>query len=91
MAGQPGSVAGIRAKKERVVRVARWCAWTVLTSAREGMQHVGSSPGFRQWIPLFCFYTMVCLKTRFENFDFWVWIKHPLFQEQALIPVVRIF
>jgi hypothetical protein len=48
-------------------------------------------PGFHQWIPLFCLYTMVCLKTRLENFDFWVWIKHPLFQEQALIPVVRIF
>ena len=53
MAGQPSSVTGIRAKKERVVRVARWCAWTVLTSARDGMQHVGSSPGFHQWIPLF--------------------------------------
>jgi hypothetical protein len=36
MAGQPGSVAGIRAKKERVVRVARWCAWTVLSSERVG-------------------------------------------------------
>jgi hypothetical protein len=34
---------------------------------------------------------MVCLKTRLENFDFWVWIKHPLFQEQALIPVVGLF
>jgi len=33
MAGQPGSVAGIRAKKERVVR---WCAWTVLSSERVG-------------------------------------------------------
>ena len=34
---------------------------------------------------------MVGLKTRFENFDFLVWIKHPLFQEQALIPVVGCF
>jgi hypothetical protein len=33
VSGQPGLVAGIRAKKERV---ARWCAWTVPTSARVG-------------------------------------------------------
>ena len=42
VSGQPGSVAGIRAKKTRGVRV-----------ARAGMQDVGSSPGFHQWIPLF--------------------------------------
>jgi hypothetical protein len=88
VAGQPGSVAGIQAKKERVVC---WCAWTVLTSARDGMQHVGSSPGFHQWIYLVFLYTMVMSKTRLENFDFRVWIKHPLFQEHALIPVVRKF
>lgn len=67
VAGQPGLVAGIRAKKERV--------------ARAGMQHVGFSPGFHQWICLVFPYTMICSKTRFDNFDFWVWIKHPLFQE----------
>ena len=33
MAGQPDSVAGCRAKKERVARL---CAWAVLTSARVG-------------------------------------------------------
>jgi hypothetical protein len=31
VAGQPGSVTGCRAKKERVARL---CAWAVLTSAR---------------------------------------------------------
>ena len=91
VAGQPGSVAGIRAKKTRGVRVARWCAWAVLSSVRVGMQDVGSSPGFHQWIRLVVLYTMVWLQRLFDNFDFWVWIKHPLFQEQALIPVVRIF
>ena len=80
VSGQPGSVAGIRAKKTRGVRV-----------ARAGMQDVGSSPGFHQWIRLVFLYTMVCSKTRLENFYFWVWIKHPLFQEQALIPVVGTF
>jgi len=74
-----------------------WCVWRVgargqscrrSVLAREGMQHVGSSPGFHQWTYLFFLYTMVMSKTRLENFDFWVWIKHPLFQEQALIPVV---
>ena len=38
--------------------------------ARAGMQDVGSSPGFQQWILLVVLYTMVCLKTRLENFDF---------------------
>jgi len=59
--------------------------------ARAGMHDIGFSPVFHLWIPLFFLYTMVCLKTRFENFDFWVWIKHPFFQEQALIPIVIIF
>jgi hypothetical protein len=30
-------------------------------------------------------YTMVCSKTRFENFDFWVWIKHPSFSRTSSI------
>ena len=38
--------------------------------ARAGMQDVGSSPGFEQWICLVVLYTMVCSKTRLENFDF---------------------
>jgi hypothetical protein len=59
--------------------------------ARAGIQVVGSSPEFHQWVALVFPYTMVCIKTRFDNFDFWVWIQHPLFQEQALIPVVRKF
>ena len=37
---------------------------------RVGMQDVGSSPGFQQWIRQVVLYTMVCLKTRLENFDF---------------------
>jgi len=36
LAGQPGSVARIRAKKTRGVRVARWYAWVVMSSARVG-------------------------------------------------------
>ena len=66
------------------------CRRSVL--ARAGMQDVGSSQGFHQWIRLVVLYTMVWLQTRLDNFDFWVWIKHLFFfQEQALIPVVRIF
>jgi hypothetical protein len=38
--------------------------------APSGMQHVGSSPEFHQWIPIFLPYTMVFSKTHFENFDF---------------------
>jgi hypothetical protein len=38
--------------------------------ARSGMQDVGSSPGFQQWIRLIVLYTMVCSKTRLENCDF---------------------
>jgi len=47
MAGQPGSVADNRAKKTRGERGARGqcCRWCV--SEREGMQDVGSSPGFQ--------------------------------------------
>ena len=56
-----------------------------------GMQDVGSLPSFHQCIRLVVLYTMVCSKTRFENFDFLVWIKHPLFQEQALISIVGLF
>jgi len=59
--------------------------WRVMACSTSVLRRVFTS-GFLSF-----FYTMVCLKTRFENFDFWVWIKHPLFQEQALIPVVRIF
>jgi hypothetical protein len=55
---------------ERGARTARWCAWAVWTSARAGMQDVGSSPGFQQWIRPVVLYTMVCSKTRLENFDF---------------------
>jgi hypothetical protein len=58
---------------------------------RAGIQVVGSSPEFHQWTALVFPYTMVCIKTHFDNFDFWVWIQHPFFQEQALIPVVRKF
>jgi len=59
--------------------------------ARSGIQDISASPEFHQWIALVFPYTMVCIKTCFDNFDFWVWIKHPLFQEQALIPVVGLF
>ena len=38
--------------------------------ARAGMQDVGSSPEFQQWIQQVVLYTMVCSKTRLENFDF---------------------
>ena len=55
------------------------------------MQDVCLSPVFHQWMYLIFLYMIVCSETRLENFDFWVWIKHPLFQEQALIPVVRRF
>jgi len=66
MAGQPGLVTGSRVKKERGTRMARL-----------SIQHVDSSPEFHQWIYLVFAYTMVCSKIHFENFDFWVWIKHP--------------
>jgi len=70
VAGQPGSVAGFRAKMTRGAHGARrqCCRRRVL--ARSGMQDIGSSPGFNQWIRLFFLYMMVCSKTRFENFDF---------------------
>ena len=73
MAGQPDPFCRSRAKMERGARTARWCAWAVWTSARvarAGMQDVGSSPGFQQWILPVVLYTMVCLKTRLENFNF---------------------
>jgi hypothetical protein len=73
----------------RVVARGQCCRRRVLE--RAVMQDVGSSPGFHQWILLVFLYVMVMSKTRFENFYFWVWIKHPLFQEQALIPVVGQF
>jgi hypothetical protein len=38
--------------------------------ARAGMQDVGSSPSFQQWIRPVVLYRMVCLKTRLENFYF---------------------
>ena len=38
--------------------------------ARASMQDVGSSPEFQQWILPVVLYTMVCLKTRLEKFDF---------------------
>ena len=57
---------------ERGARTARWRAYGALVRvlARAGMQDVGSSPGFQQWIRPVVLYTMVCSKTRFENFDF---------------------
>ena len=70
MLGQPDPFCRSRAKKERGARTTRWCAWAVWTSARAGMQDVGSSPGFQQWIRPVVLYTMVCSKTRLENFDF---------------------
>jgi hypothetical protein len=73
----------------QVVARGQCCRRRVLE--RAVMQDVGSSPGFHQWILLFFLDAMVMSKTRFENFDFWVWIKHPLFQEQALIPIVGEF
>jgi hypothetical protein len=65
MAGQPDSFCRSRAKMERGARTARWCAGAVWTSARAGMQDVGSSPGFQQWIRPVVLYTMVCLKNTF--------------------------
>jgi hypothetical protein len=96
MASQPGSVANCRAKKKRV---GACCASVSVSSpdicacghVRACRTDVGSSPEFHQWIALVFPYTMVCIKTCFDNFDFWVRIKHPLFQEQAPIPVVRKF
>jgi len=55
------------------------------------MQDVCFSSVFHQWMYLIFLYTIVCSETCLENFDFWVWIKHSLFQEQDLIPVVRRF
>ena len=67
MAGQPDPFCRSRAKKEHGARgqSGRRRVW-----ARAGMQDVGSSLGFHQWIRLVVLYTMVCSKTRFENFDF---------------------
>ena len=81
-AGQRRSVARVRRVGARG-QSGRRRVW-----ARAGMQDVGSLPGFQQWIRPVVLYTMICSKTHLENFYFWVWIKHPLCQEQALIPVV---
>jgi len=48
MAGQPGSVADNRVKTTHGERGTSGRAWAVLSSARAGMQDVGSSPGFQQ-------------------------------------------
>ena len=49
----------------------RWSVARVRrVGARAGMQDVGSSPGFQQWIRPVVLYRMVCLKTRLENFYF---------------------
>jgi len=94
VAGQPGSITGSQVKKERGTHAAYLCAWAVLMSACAGAYgHVahwfftGVSPVDFSCLPLHD----GMFKTCFENFDLWVWIKHPLFQEQALIPVVRKF
>jgi hypothetical protein len=63
-AGRRWSVAGVR-------RVgARGQSGRRRVLARAGMQDVGSSPGLQQWIRPVVLYTMVCSKTRLENFDF---------------------
>ena len=57
-----------------VARVRRVCArgqsGRRSVGARAGMQDVGSSSGLQQWIRPVVLYTMVCSKTRVENFDF---------------------
>ena len=63
--------AGRRWSVARVRRVgARGQSGRRSVGARAGMQDVGSSPGFQQWIFPVVLYTMVCSKTRLENFDF---------------------
>ena len=70
VAGQPDPFCRSRAKKERGARTAHQCAWAVWAAARAGMQDVGSSPSFQQWIRPVVLYTMVCSKTHMENFEF---------------------
>ena len=70
VAGQPDPFCRSWAKKERGARTAHWCVWAVWTSARAGVQDVGASSGFHQWIRPVVLYTMVCSKTRLKNFDF---------------------
>jgi hypothetical protein len=63
--------AGRRWSVERVRRVgAHGQSGRRRVVARSGMQDVGSSPGFQQGILPVVLYTMVCSKTRLENFDF---------------------
>jgi len=63
--------AGRRWRVARVRRVgARGQSGRRRVWARAGMQDVGSSPGLQQWILPVVLYTMVCLKTHLENFDF---------------------
>jgi hypothetical protein len=63
--------AGRRWSVARVRRVgARGQSGRRRVLARAGMQDVGSSPGLQQWIRPVVLYTMVCSKTRLENFDF---------------------
>jgi len=72
VAVQPDPFCRSRAKMERGARTARWCAWAVWTSERVGAcGHAGRRffAGFQQWICPGVLYTMVCSKTRLENFD----------------------
>jgi hypothetical protein len=63
--------AGRRWSVSRVRRVgARGQSGRRRVLVRAGMKDVGSSTGLQQWIRPVVLYTMVCLKTRFENFDF---------------------
>ena len=63
--GRRWSVARVRRVGARGQSGRRRRVW-----ARAGMQDVGSSPGFQQWIRPVVLYTMVCSKTHLENFDF---------------------
>jgi hypothetical protein len=73
VAGQTGSVADNRVKTTRGERGASGRAWAVLSSAHVGAcGHAGRRffAGFSAVNFIFVLYTMVCSKTRLENFDF---------------------
>ena len=70
VAGQPDPFCRSRAKKERGARTVRGQSGRRRVWARAGMQDVGSSSGFQQWIRPVVLYTMIYSKTRLENFEF---------------------
>ena len=73
-----GSGQPIWAKKTRVTRGTRLCAWAVTSPARADVSGVRFRRGFQQWLRLFLLYTVVWSKHNFDNFHFWAKSNTPL-------------